>query len=65
MIKTEDLVTEVKKIGFANNLCNQSLLANLVTMIRQAPIMPFDALLRSAESVICTCAARSVRFIFI
>jgi hypothetical protein len=36
VIKTEDFVTEVKKIGYLFNLCGQSVLTSLITAVRQA-----------------------------
>jgi hypothetical protein len=36
VIKTEDLVAEVKKVGYLLGVCNQALLASLIMQIRQA-----------------------------
>ena len=36
VMKTEDLVAQIKKIGYALNLCNSSVLPNIITVVRQA-----------------------------
>jgi hypothetical protein len=36
VLNTEELVTEVQRVGYLLGLCNSSMLPNLITLVRQA-----------------------------